>query len=104
MITFWACVDRKEVNAKMWIEVRTGEGKDMAVYAVEKLVTPKWQQMRIYFSEFKLIWGGENLQRAKAHPPLDITKIRAIGFSEVNPMGEMAFLVDDLRFEFYYDR
>jgi serine/threonine-protein kinase len=102
-ITFWGRVERKDIRAKVWIEILLGEGKSEAVYALEQQLGKDWQFFRFYLSEFRLKWLGEDVRRGKA-PPLDPRKIRAIGFSEIHGHGEIAFFIDDLRLEFSGDR
>jgi serine/threonine protein kinase len=100
-VTFWARVARPDVNSTVWVEVRTGSGPGAASYALEIAVTPKWKQYRVYLNSLKLVWGGDDLVRQRARPPLEIAKIRSFGLAMVNPSGELPLAIDDIRLEYY---
>jgi hypothetical protein len=91
--TFWAKADKP---CKVTFEVRMGEDDSECSFAVEKSLTPEWQQYVVSISDLKLVWRRR--QRGNA-PKLEPDKIREIAFGMMNPGKAIDFIVDQLRIE-----
>lgn len=93
-ISFYA----KAVNprvVRIRIQFRQGQGESEAVYRAERDVGASWTNVRIPWSEFRLVMSN-NKQRP---PAFDPSKIRSVEFSQGTIDWAGTYLVDRLKFE-----